>query len=67
MTVELWDEKYGNAVDDFDTENEALVFVRQTIAERGEQAVETWALDLTDDRPLVRGTELLRRVQSLPT
>jgi hypothetical protein len=66
MAVELWDEKHGNAVDDFDTEDEALSFVRKTIAERGGCSVQTWALDFSDDRPLVRGTELLRRVQSLP-
>ncbi len=51
MAVELWDEKYGNAVDDFDTEIEALTFMRKTITERGEGAVETWALDMSDDRP----------------
>lgn len=61
MVVELWDDTYGNAIDEFDSEDEAYAFVRQTIEQLGKQAVANWALDRMDDRPLIRGTALVRR------
>lgn len=65
MTVELWNEKTRNAIDDFDTESEALVFVREAIALRGEKAVATWALDIDDGAHMIRGQELVRRALAI--
>ena len=66
MAVELWNDKTGNAIDDFDTEGEALAFVRETISLRGERAIATWALDVSDDAPMIRGSELVRRALAIP-
>lgn len=61
MAVELWNDKTGNAIDDFDNEDEALAFVLDNITLRDEQAVSAWALDVSDDAPLIRGEDLVHR------
>jgi hypothetical protein len=66
MAIELWNDKTGNAIDDFDTEDEALAFVRETISLRGKRAVATWALDVSGDAPMIRGKELVRRALAIP-
>lgn len=63
MPIELWDDRSGNAIEDFDTEEEALAFVRTMLERGGESAVAEWALDFLDDRPLIRGCDLARRAQ----
>jgi hypothetical protein len=63
VSVELWDDKYGNAIEEFENEDDALAFVRKMIEQRGEKAIADWALDPMDDRPMVRGRELLRRAK----
>lgn len=66
MAVELWEERYGNAIEEFPTVDAALRFVRQMIKRHGEQSVATWAMDLCDDAPVVRGRELVERAMKQP-
>jgi hypothetical protein len=66
MAVELWNDKTGNAIDDLDSEGQALTFVRETISLRDKRAVATWALDVSDDAPMIRGKELVRRALAIP-
>jgi len=39
VSVELWDDKYGNAIEEFENEDDALAFVRKMIEQRGEKAI----------------------------
>ncbi len=67
MAVELWDDKDGNLIDDFNDEAEALACIRETVAEHGTDAVATWALDrFTAQRRMVRGAELLELAIDIP-
>jgi hypothetical protein len=61
MAIEIWDIQTRNAIDDFDTEEDALAFVRETIALRGVKAVAHWALNVEDGSRTIRGSELVRR------
>lgn len=64
--VMLWEEQYGNAVEEFETEDEALAFVHRTIELRGERAVSSWAMDLGESGAWVRGLELVGRALRVP-
>jgi hypothetical protein len=66
MAVELWEERYGNAIEEFPTVDAALSFVQAMILQHGEESVATWALDISDDTPPVRGRELVERAKKLP-
>lgn len=61
MAAELWNERTHNAIDEFETEEKALAFVRAMIMRHGKRSVAAWALDVDDDAPMVRGQELVDR------
>jgi hypothetical protein len=61
MAAELWNDKTRNAIGEFATEVQALAFVRETINAYGRQAVATWAMDVAEDGPMIRGEELVNR------
>lgn len=59
---ELWDRAGNNLVGEYDTEVEALAFVRAALAEYGRDIVTAWSLGVEPgDRPGVRGDELIAR------
>jgi hypothetical protein len=66
MAVEIWNERTRNAVDEFETEEEALAFVHAMINRHGERSLAAWAMDVADDTPMVRGSELIARALAVP-
>jgi hypothetical protein len=64
VTYEIWNNKTGNVIDEFDDEASALAFVRETVALRGVTAVADWSLDGPDRTlPPLYGRALLARAQ----
>jgi hypothetical protein len=65
MTYSLFDSESMNLIDWFDSLDEALDAVRETIQVHGTEAVATWVLapDDTDQQPL-RSEELVRRAMA---
>lgn len=62
---EVWDNKTGNVIDEFEDEASALAFVRATVALRGVAAVLNWSLDGPDrSAPPIFGQALLARAQA---
>jgi hypothetical protein len=69
MTFEIWDTVTRNMLGDFDSEEAALVVVREAIAEHGQEYVATLALVSEDARgrfkTLATGHALVERAESL--
>ncbi len=65
MAVELWNDKTRNLIADFDSEADALTYLRQMIDLHGEQSVARWALEIDDDSPMIRGEQLLQLVSGV--
>ena len=61
MTVELWNDRTGNLIDDFASEAAALAAVHEVIKRDGRTAVRFWALDRYDGGPMLRGKALIDR------
>jgi hypothetical protein len=56
---ELWENRSGNLIAEFDAEDEALQFVRDTIRAAGVAAILTWSLHRSDAAaPIAHGTAL---------
>ncbi len=43
-TYQLWDNASGNLIEDYDTEREALLYVREEIETYGSDVARSWAL-----------------------
>lgn len=71
MAYELWDRESANIVGEFDTENDALEFVRRMVKTHGPGVVLPWALAFEDDadetHSIAVGEELLSRAQEPAT
>ncbi len=56
---EMWENRSGNLISEFDTEDEALRFVRDTVKAGGLAAVLTWSLHRSEAAtPIAYGTAL---------
>jgi len=49
MAYELWNRESANLVGDFDSESDALIFVREMVRQHGPDVVLAWALAFEDD------------------
>ena len=71
MAYELWDRESANIVGEFDSEDDALTFVRCMVEAHGPTVVLPWALALEDDagdtHSIAIGEELLSRAQEPAT
>lgn len=68
MAHELWDHESANMVGDYDTEEQALAFVRRMVEAHGPDVVLPWALAYEDDagetRSIAIGMDLLHRARN---
>jgi hypothetical protein len=63
MAYELWNRENANIVGEFDTEDEALAFVRDMVDAHGADVVLPWALAYEETRSIAIGVELLSWAQ----
>jgi hypothetical protein len=67
MAYELWNRESANIVGEFDTEGEALAFVRDMVDMHGVDVVVPWALAYEDaeeeTHSIAIGVDLLSRAQ----
>ena len=69
MNYELWDVRSANLMGVFTSEDAALAFVREIVAEHGPKVITTWALAHIDSNghstELARGPALRRRIDQV--
>jgi hypothetical protein len=71
MSYQLWNLQTGNMIGDFDSEAEALAFIRETVELDGEAAASNWGLAETSpdgktSTNIGEGAALLARALNTP-
>ncbi len=65
MAIELWNYQTRNAIAEFETQGQALAYIREMIELYGKQSVAGWALETDRDQPMIHGEELLQLVSGV--